>query len=216
VPAQRTEIRPFQNLVLAFRKDLKKVLKSWGNFCGILSRAFFMQFISAKLLKTDRRRGCQIFLGAKWEKYTKLATEIPIPTTACTTTNQQQQQEHLVNYNNSLYIQQQTSSNNKNILSTTTTACTTTNQQQQQTAATVVLRMHDRKITACARSQGFNAIFVSCFSICVTVVVLNVHFRSPQTHTMAPWVRRVFVSGPIISLITYVLRNRSKCLNLLQ
>lgn len=30
-------------------------------------------------------------------------------------------------------------------------------------------------------------------SICVTVVVLNVHFRSPQTHTMAPWVRRVFL-----------------------
>lgn len=30
-------------------------------------------------------------------------------------------------------------------------------------------------------------------SICVTVVVLNVHFRSPQTHTMAPWVRRVFI-----------------------
>jgi len=27
----------------------------------------------------------------------------------------------------------------------------------------------------------------------VTVVVLNVHFRSPQTHTMAPWVRRVFI-----------------------
>ena len=36
-------------------------------------------------------------------------------------------------------------------------------------------------------------------SICVTVVVLNVHFRSPQTHTMAPWVRRVFVSS-ILSL----------------
>ncbi|CAG0900266.1 unnamed protein product [Darwinula stevensoni] len=32
-----------------------------------------------------------------------------------------------------------------------------------------------------------------CCSICVTVVVLNVHFRSPQTHTMAPWVRRVFL-----------------------
>lgn len=32
-----------------------------------------------------------------------------------------------------------------------------------------------------------------CYSICVTVVVLNVHFRSPQTHTMAPWVRRVFI-----------------------
>ncbi|XP_069948239.1 acetylcholine receptor subunit alpha-like isoform X1 [Cherax quadricarinatus] len=30
-------------------------------------------------------------------------------------------------------------------------------------------------------------------SICVTVVVLNVHFRSPQTHSMAPWVRRVFI-----------------------
>lgn len=30
-------------------------------------------------------------------------------------------------------------------------------------------------------------------SICVTVVVLNVHFRSPQTHRMAPWVRRVFI-----------------------
>jgi nicotinic acetylcholine receptor len=30
-------------------------------------------------------------------------------------------------------------------------------------------------------------------SICVTVVVLNVHFRSPQTHTMSPWVRRVFI-----------------------
>ena len=30
-------------------------------------------------------------------------------------------------------------------------------------------------------------------SICITVVVLNVHFRSPQTHTMAPWVRRVFI-----------------------
>ena len=32
-----------------------------------------------------------------------------------------------------------------------------------------------------------------CFSICVTVVVLNVHFRSPQTHKMAPWVKRVFI-----------------------
>nr|AWX65630.1 nicotinic acetylcholine receptor alpha 3 subunit [Laodelphax striatellus] len=31
------------------------------------------------------------------------------------------------------------------------------------------------------------------FSICVTVVVLNVHFRSPQTHVMAPWVKRVFI-----------------------
>lgn len=30
-------------------------------------------------------------------------------------------------------------------------------------------------------------------SICVTVMVLNVHFRSPQTHRMAPWVNRVFI-----------------------
>ena len=30
-------------------------------------------------------------------------------------------------------------------------------------------------------------------SIAVTVVVLNVHFRSPQTHKMAPWVKRVFI-----------------------
>lgn len=34
---------------------------------------------------------------------------------------------------------------------------------------------------------------VYCCSICVTVVVLNVHFRSPQTHRMAPWVKRVFI-----------------------
>uniref|UniRef100_A0A182FMD0 Neurotransmitter-gated ion-channel transmembrane domain-containing protein n=1 Tax=Anopheles albimanus TaxID=7167 RepID=A0A182FMD0_ANOAL len=32
----------------------------------------------------------------------------------------------------------------------------------------------------------FAMILVS-ISICVTVVVLNVHFRSPQTHRMAPW-----------------------------
>ncbi|XP_045493914.1 acetylcholine receptor subunit alpha-like isoform X2 [Colias croceus] len=38
----------------------------------------------------------------------------------------------------------------------------------------------------------FAMILVS-ISICVTVVVLNVHFRSPQTHRMAPWVKRVFI-----------------------
>jgi len=38
----------------------------------------------------------------------------------------------------------------------------------------------------------FAMILVS-LSICVTVVVLNVHFRSPQTHKMAPWVKRVFI-----------------------
>ena len=31
------------------------------------------------------------------------------------------------------------------------------------------------------------------FSICVTVLVLNIHFRSPETHKMAPWVRKVFI-----------------------
>ncbi|XP_018795502.1 PREDICTED: acetylcholine receptor subunit alpha-like isoform X2 [Bactrocera latifrons] len=39
----------------------------------------------------------------------------------------------------------------------------------------------------------FAMILVS-ISICVTVVVLNVHFRSPQTHRMAPWVKSVFVN----------------------
>ncbi|XP_039432340.1 acetylcholine receptor subunit alpha-like isoform X3 [Culex pipiens pallens] len=38
----------------------------------------------------------------------------------------------------------------------------------------------------------FAMILVS-ISICVTVVVLNVHFRSPQTHRMAPWVKSVFI-----------------------
>merc|ERR1711884_916968 len=31
------------------------------------------------------------------------------------------------------------------------------------------------------------------FSICVTVVVLNVNFRTPTTHKMAPWVKKTFV-----------------------
>nr|XP_023016131.1 acetylcholine receptor subunit alpha-like [Leptinotarsa decemlineata]AJP36494.1 nicotinic acetylcholine receptor alpha 4 [Leptinotarsa decemlineata] len=38
----------------------------------------------------------------------------------------------------------------------------------------------------------FAMILVS-ISICVTVVVLNVHFRSSQTHRMSPWVKRVFI-----------------------
>ncbi|XP_014287843.1 acetylcholine receptor subunit beta-like 2 [Halyomorpha halys] len=31
------------------------------------------------------------------------------------------------------------------------------------------------------------------FSICVTVCVLNIHFRSPSTHKMSPWVKTVFL-----------------------
>ena len=38
----------------------------------------------------------------------------------------------------------------------------------------------------------FTMILVT-LSIVVTVVVLNIHFRSPLTHKMAPWVRRVFL-----------------------
>ena len=39
----------------------------------------------------------------------------------------------------------------------------------------------------------FTMILVT-LSILVTVIVLNVHFRSPSTHTMSPWVRRVFLN----------------------
>lgn len=39
----------------------------------------------------------------------------------------------------------------------------------------------------------FTMILVT-LSICVTVYVLNVHFRTPATHTMSPWVKRVFLN----------------------
>ncbi|KAH9499314.1 D-arabinose 1-dehydrogenase (NAD(P)(+)) [Bulinus truncatus] len=39
----------------------------------------------------------------------------------------------------------------------------------------------------------FTMILVT-LSIIVTVIVLNVHFRSPATHCMSPWVRRVFLN----------------------
>ncbi|XP_054718241.1 acetylcholine receptor subunit alpha-like 1 [Uloborus diversus] len=38
----------------------------------------------------------------------------------------------------------------------------------------------------------FTMILVS-FSVFVTIAVLNVNFRSPSTHKMAPWVRRTFI-----------------------
>jgi len=30
-------------------------------------------------------------------------------------------------------------------------------------------------------------------SVCITIMVLNVHYRKPSTHKMAPWVRRMFI-----------------------
>ncbi|KAK2151150.1 hypothetical protein LSH36_374g03043 [Paralvinella palmiformis] len=39
----------------------------------------------------------------------------------------------------------------------------------------------------------FTMILVT-LSIIVTVIVLNVHFRGPSTHTMSPWVRKVFLN----------------------
>ncbi|XP_018019541.1 acetylcholine receptor subunit beta-like 2 [Hyalella azteca] len=38
----------------------------------------------------------------------------------------------------------------------------------------------------------FTMILVT-LSICVTVGVLNIHFRSPSTHKMSPWVKRIFI-----------------------
>ncbi|KAI1301181.1 Acetylcholine receptor subunit alpha-like 2 [Halotydeus destructor] len=38
----------------------------------------------------------------------------------------------------------------------------------------------------------FTLVLVS-FSVIVTIAVLNVHFRSPSTHRMAPWVRKLFI-----------------------
>lgn len=31
------------------------------------------------------------------------------------------------------------------------------------------------------------------FSVVITIIILNVHYRKPSTHKMAPWVRRVFI-----------------------
>jgi hypothetical protein len=52
-----------------------------------------------------------------------------------------------------------------------------------------------RTISSEVRNSSELTLMCFCFvsSICVTVVVLNVHFRSPQTHKMAPWVKRVFI-----------------------
>lgn len=31
------------------------------------------------------------------------------------------------------------------------------------------------------------------FSVAITIVILNVHYRKPSTHKMAPWVRKIFI-----------------------
>ena len=45
----------------------------------------------------------------------------------------------------------------------------------------------------CKTNDQIAQLINPCCSICVTVVVLNIHFRSPETHTMTPWIRRVFI-----------------------
>ena len=48
-------------------------------------------------------------------------------------------------------------------------------------------------------------------SIAITVIVLNVHYRGPRTHTMQPWVKKVFLE--ILPPILYMKRPQPKPLD---
>lgn len=55
----------------------------------------------------------------------------------------------------------------------------------------------------------FSMVLVT-FSIVTSVCVLNVHHRSPSTHTMPPWVKRIF----LYRLPSYLFMRRPGCSNI--
>ena len=52
----------------------------------------------------------------------------------------------------------------------------------------------------------FTMILVTC-SIIVTVFVLNIHFRSPSTHVMSPWIQELFLN--VLPRLLFMRRPRS-------
>ena len=52
--------------------------------------------------------------------------------------------------------------------------------------------VHLALITVANQYLLFTMILVT-FSVVVTIGVLNVNFRTPATHKMAPWVRKIFI-----------------------
>lgn len=61
-------------------------------------------------------------------------------------------------------------------------------------ACLTCLSLHFNVMLSPARIHPSSSSSLLFSSICVTVIVLNIHFRSPQTHTMAPWVRTIFIN----------------------
>ena len=41
------------------------------------------------------------------------------------------------------------------------------------------------------------------FSVLVTIIVLNIHYRKPSTHKMAPWLRKVSIISKFSNLLSY-------------